>query len=131
MNRITLIVSIIFIAFTFTAALAEEQPIGSTPEGYEWSSDKGALKPVTNNNKKTDLYLFDTYGAMTVSKDKSVGWGVTDEKNLTDLGKEVRGRLLKIDDIASVFIGYRVVMFRKFPLAKWQDMMPEIKRALE
>ena len=129
MKLIGLIVSIL-IAFT-TLALAEQQPVGSTPEGYEWSSDRGALKPVTSNNQKTDIYLFDTYDAMTTSKDKTVGWGVTDEKNLTDLGKEIKGKLLKINDIASVFLGYRVVMFRKFPLANWSDIMPEIKKALE
>ena len=129
MKLIVLIVSIL-IAFT-TFALAEQQPVGSTPEGYTWSSDKGALKPIMGRNKNVDIYLFDTYESLTVSKEKALNWGVTDEKDLTDLGRNLRSRLLKINDISSVAITYRAIMFRKFPLSDWKDILPEIKKALE
>ncbi len=119
-KTIVLIVSIFLMAVTAFAA--------DPPEGYEWASNKGALKITIQN---ADVYVFDTYSPLTVSKDKSVSWGVTKETDLTDLGKELKGRLLKIDDIASVFVGYRVIMFRKFPLSAWKELMPKIKKALE
>jgi hypothetical protein len=98
------------------------------PEGYEWASNKGALKMTIQN---PDVYIFDTYSPLTIEKGKTVSWGVTKVSDLTDLGKELRGRLLKIDDVASVFVGYRVIMVRKFPLSTWEPILPAIKKALD
>ena len=110
-------------AFGGTIAFAADPP-----EGYEWASSKGALKITIQN---ADVYIFDTYEPLTVSKNISVGWGVAKDSDLTDLGKDLKGRLEKIGDIASVFVGYRVIMFRKFPLSTWNKLMPEIEKALK
>jgi hypothetical protein len=98
------------------------------PEGYEWVSKHGALKITIQN---PHVYIFDTYEPLTIAKNKTVAWEEVKDTDLTDLGKDLRGRLLKINDIASVFVGYRVIMFRKFPLSTWEKLMPEIKNALE
>ena len=81
---------------------------------------------------KVTAYTFDTYDALTTGKEISIPWGTAQkaaEKSLTDLGKDLRGRLLKELDIADVFIGYRVMVIKFFPLPRG-DVLEQIKNAL-
>ena len=126
--RVALVVSFIAFIISVTTCVNVAEATVATPEGYEWSSDKGALRISTDNKH---IYIFDTYETLTIAKDKIVSWGVTSEANLTDLGKDLKGRLMKINDIGSVFVGYRVIMLRKFPLSDWMGMTDQIYKALE
>lgn len=124
MRKIALILAFIIVPFLAFAA--------DPPEGYEWASDKGALR--LNANDK-DIYIFDTYESLTIDSERAVGWAgkKTIEKSviLTPLGKDLALRALKPDDVYQVIVAYRMIMIRKHPLSTWAKFMPEIKKALE
>jgi hypothetical protein len=131
LRKTALIIAIILIgAFAYA-----EQATVKTPDGYEWSSDKGALRQAQGSAGELNkyVYVFDTYENLTASKDakNNVPWGSAKLNSLTELGKDLRARLLKVDDVESVFVGHRVIMFRRFALSEWPDILPSAKKALE
>lgn len=121
MNKIALIIGIVLMLIY--AAHAE------TPAGYEWSSPLGALR---QNEKNPDIKIFDTTSGNFLTSGKSVivPYGVTEKKNLTDLGATLRGKLMKIEDIEAVAVEYRRLWIKKFPLSSWDTIMPQLEKAL-
>jgi hypothetical protein len=100
-----------------------------TPVGYEWSSTSGAMRYVPEN---PDVVIFDTYRGfeLTTNPAETIGWGRLKPKKeqLTDFGNDKRERLLTV--VADVFTSHRLFMLRKYPLDKWNDLLPDIKKVL-
>jgi len=131
-NLLILIVTVSLFYIFCPGLFAAEAVEGGIPEGYIFVTDDGALKEVRAPTGKLTLYAFDTWEAMTPNKETSVAWGTnqkTAEKSLTDIAKDLRGRLLKQEDIADVFIGHRQIAIKFFPLSRG-DVLEQIKTAL-
>jgi len=122
MTKLFLILGIVLV-FIF-AAYAEP------PDGYEWSSPIGALK---RNDKNPNAYIFDTTPGnhLTSNKQIVVPYNTRKDNELTDLGKTLKGKLLKIDGIADVAVEYRRLWIQKFPLDDWAVILPEMQKVLK
>ena len=62
---------IVFAALMTITAIGTIAFAADPPEGYEWASDKGALKISTDNKH---IYIFDTYESLTIDSETIVGW---------------------------------------------------------
>lgn len=98
---------------------------------YQWESQLGKLRA---DSGRPHVYVFDTYDPMTTDRDVNVAWTerVPEklEKKLTTKALDIHQRLLKLNDVGGVFIGYRVIMIQTFPLVR-QDPLPAIKEILK
>ena len=94
--------------------------------GYLWQSKMGAMRLALDT---PDVIIFDSFKefVFTTNQDTSIAWGrLKVDKGLTDLGKDVRQRLL--DTVADVFVSHRAILLRKYPLDRWEDLMPQIRK---
>lgn len=100
------------------------------PAGYDWSSPLGALRKSGTN---ANILIFDTTTGNYLTASKQAVVEYTDQRanSLTDLGKTLRGKLLKIEGVAAVAVEYRRLWIRKFPLDNWDIIMPELQGALK
>lgn len=121
-RKIALIIGIILMAIYAYAA--------DPPAGYEWASPLGALRKSTNTG---NIYVFDTSSGnhLTANKQAVVDYQDKRENQLTDLGKTLRGKLLKIEGVSAVAVEYRRLWVRKFPLDDWATILPEIQKVLK
>lgn len=100
------------------------------PAGYEWGSPMGALK---KSEKNENTYIFDTTSGnfLTDGKQTIVPFNTTKKKGLTDLGVTLKGKLMKIEDVADVAVEYRRIWIQKYPLSSWDTIMPEMQKVLQ
>lgn len=122
-RKIALIIGIILM--TIYAGWAQEPPAG-----YEWASPLGALKKSENS---PNIYVFDTTPGnyLTDHKQTIVPYNTKKDNNLTDLGKTLKGKLLKIEGVEDVAVEYRRMWIRKFPLDDWAVVIAEIQKVLK
>ena len=64
---------------------------------------------------------------------KNETWLNNEEKSKfsTELAKHIRGKLMKMDEVQSVDLGYRLIVVNKFLLDTWDDALPKVLKVLE
>jgi len=78
-----------------------------------------------------DLLLVDTQQDLTLEKDGRV-LRKEDLPKASPVGKDLYGRLLKLEDISAVVIGPRRLEIAKFPYkTSWEKVLPEVLKTLD
>jgi len=78
-----------------------------------------------------DLLLVDTQIDLTLEKDGRV-LRKEDLPKASPAGKDLYGRLLKLEDVSAVVIGPRRLEIAKFPYkTSWEKVLPEVLKTLD
>ena len=111
--------------------VAEEEVVPMLPPNDlpGWTIIPGAAYRFNMRNSHQLTVI--TKAPLLTSKNET--WLNNEEKSKfsTELAKHIRGKLMKMDEVQSVDLGYRLIVVNKFLLDTWDDALPKVLKVLE